>query len=400
MTDRLVNCPNCEEKAGALFYTVHGVPVHSVMLLRSREDALAFPTGDIELTLCPHCGFIFNRSFEAEKLHYSLDYEETQGFSPTFNAFHKRLAEDLIDRHELHGKRVIEIGCGKGDFLNMLCHLGPNTGLGFDPSYRPERDRGAAGTDVTFIQDLYSDKYSDRVGDFVCCKMTLEHIPQTAAFMRRIRSSLDAQPDATVFFQIPDMTRVLAEAAFWDVYYEHCSYFTPTSLRLLFQRTGFEVRQVWTDYDDQYLMIEAHPNSSGSSPGTAPAPADLEALHRRVERFSKQAFRLHTSWREKFRQWRSRHKRVALWGGGSKAVAFLTTLGITHEVDTVVDINPYKRNTYLAGTGHRVVNPDDLKDESPDVVVIMNPHYRTEISSLLQTMELSPELVDITLFPD
>jgi hypothetical protein len=33
--------------------------------------------------------------------------------------------------------------------------------------------------------------------------------------------------DTAVFFETPDAKRVLAEGAFWDIYYEHCSYFSP-----------------------------------------------------------------------------------------------------------------------------------------------------------------------------
>ena len=53
--------------------------------------------------------------------------------------------------------------------------------------------------------------------------------------------------------------RILKEAAFWDVYYEHCSYFGEASLSRLFGQTGFVVRRVWTGYDDQYLMIASSP---------------------------------------------------------------------------------------------------------------------------------------------
>ena len=55
---------------------------------------------------------------------YSGRYESTQGYSPTFNAFHERLAQDMIDRFDLHGKEIIEIGCGNGEFLVLLCELG------------------------------------------------------------------------------------------------------------------------------------------------------------------------------------------------------------------------------------------------------------------------------------
>ena len=84
-----------------------------------------------------------------------------------------------------------------------------------------------------------------------------------------------------------------------------------------------------------------------------------------------------------------------LWGGGSKAVAFLTTLGVNDEVAFAVDINPYKHGTFLAMTGHEVVGPAALTDYKPDVVIIMNPIYHEEIRKDLAAMDLAPELFDI-----
>ena len=60
----------------------------------------------------------------------------TQAVSPTFNAFHERLARDLIARFDLHGKRVVELGCGQGEFVTMLAEFGGNEGYGFDQVIR------------------------------------------------------------------------------------------------------------------------------------------------------------------------------------------------------------------------------------------------------------------------
>ena len=98
----------------ATFYEVRNVPVNSVLLLKSREQAEAFPRGDITLTFDPVTGLISNSSFDEKLVQYTGDYEETQGFSPAFNAFHERLATDLVERFDLHGKKVVEIGSAAG----------------------------------------------------------------------------------------------------------------------------------------------------------------------------------------------------------------------------------------------------------------------------------------------
>ncbi|MCZ7663017.1 MAG: class I SAM-dependent methyltransferase [Thermoleophilia bacterium] len=104
--------------------------MHSCVLVDSREAALAFPQGDIRLELCGSCGFVQNSAFDPGLIDYFQEYEETQGYSATFEAFARGLAAALVARHDLRGKEILEIGCGKGEFLALLCELGGNRGLG------------------------------------------------------------------------------------------------------------------------------------------------------------------------------------------------------------------------------------------------------------------------------
>jgi hypothetical protein len=76
-------------------------------------------------------------------------------------------------------------------------------------------------------------------------------------------------------------------------------------------------------------------------------------------------------------------------------VAFLTTLGINEEIGYVVDINPFKHGTYMAGTGHEIVPPDFLQGYRPDVVIVMNPVYRDEIRQSCADMGLAPVILSV-----
>ncbi len=388
-------CPGCNTPDMTCFYELEQAPVNSVLLLQSREEAIKFPTGRIRLALCNTCGFIANVDFDPQLTQYTARYEATQGYSPTFNAFHRRLAEDLIAKYDLHHKDVIEIGCDKGDFLTMLCEIGENRGVGFDPAYVPGRHPSEAADQLTFIADFYSEKYAHYHADFFVCKMTLEHIPNTAEFMGIVRQAIGDKTDTVVFFQIPNAAYVLDDVAFWDIYYEHCSYFTKSSLAYLFEHSGFKVLDLWTDYDDQYLMISAQPTTSSSSVANLQA-ADKEETFASVQAFTAVLPQKIRQWQEKFAKWQENGDKVTLWGGGSKAVAFLTTLGITHQqIPYVVDINPRKTGTYLASAGQEIVAPDFLRTYQPDIIIIMNPIYQAEIGRSLQTMGLSPEIYTV-----
>ena len=376
-----------------MFYQARDVPVHDVLLLRSREQAMNYPRGDINLAVCSNCGFIANVSFDSALLEYDSEYEATQAYSPTFNAFHRQLAERLIDRYDLHDKDILEIGCGQGEFLILLCELGGNRGIGFDPAYVDGRLESDASDRITFVKDFYSEKYTHLNADLVCCKMTLEHIPDTARFVSTIRRAIGPNSDTAVFFQVPNVTRILRDLAFWDIYYEHCSYFDLGSLSYLLQKCGFEVLDTTEAYDNQYALVEARPSMNSSQPR-------FSQDHELLERSKRDAAFFSENYRRKLEEWDSRigaielnGQRAVIWGSGSKAVAFLTTLKIQHQIEFVVDINPHRHGTYLAGTELKIVPPDFLREYQPDVVIVMNPIYRDEIQRELNRIGLGRSYV-------
>lgn len=384
-----MGCFACGSPHTQVFYEIGDVPVHSCVLLDSREEALSFPRGEIRLAFCPACGFIQNEAFDPGLLDYSRDYEETQGFSPTFTAFARDLAARLVDRYDLHGGEVLEIGCGKGEFLQLLCEVGDNKGLGIDPSCRPERITGPAADRVEVILDHYSESYTHLTGDLICCRHTLEHIQPVAAFVGLVRRSAEHRPGCAVFFEVPDTLRVLRERAFWDIYYEHCSYFTPGSLTRLFRRCGYDVEEVGLDYDDQYLLLHARPDGS-----SAPLPEEerVGALADEVARFGA-AYRGELDRRRaELAELADGGHRVVLWGSGSKAVSLLTSLGVGREVAGVVDINPHRQGMFLPATGHRIIAPEALPAYEPDLVLAMNPIYLDEIRADLERLGVGATL--------
>ena len=388
-------CTACGSTDLDLFYKVDRVPVHSCLMVDSRTEALDFPTGDIELGFCNKCGFIQNVVFDSTPQNYSPAYEETQAFSPRFVRFLEEICDDQIKKFGLkRGKTALEIGCGKGEFLVTLCERSGAGGIGIDPGYRPERTISPAAERLRFIQDFYGPKYQHLQADHVSCRHTLEHIQHVRTFMELVRESIGDRPEVDVFFELPATERVLTEPAFWDIYYEHCSYFTLGSLARLFRRTGFDVTNLWTAYDDQYLMLEATP-TGGSTRPKLPLEDDLAETKRAVASF-KEAIgpELHRL-RRQFEGWDAAGKVVALWGSGSKAVSLITTLKIAGKVAAVVDINPHKHGKFLAGCGNEILSPAALTQIRPDVVVVVNPIYLKEVGAELERMGLQPEMIGL-----
>ena len=387
-------CPTCGTNNMRVFYEIRNVPVHSVLLFPTQKEAINYPKGNISLGFCPSCGFISNVVFDPTLHEYSPRYEATQAYSPIFNNFHRKLAIHLIKKYNLHNKNIIEIGCGQGEFLTLLCELGDNHGVGFDPAYNSEHVKNPSNNRITFIKDFYSEKYQDYQGDFICCKMTLEHIQKTADFVKTIRNSINDKSETVVFFQVPNVRRILRDLAFWDIYYEHCSYFSLGSLSHLFQNCSFKVIDLWKDYDDQYLMIAAKPSNDKKNPILA-QEEDLTNLAQEIDFFAENYQHRIRTWQGNLQTLKQNKKRVVIWGAGSKGVAFLTTLGVQDTIKYAVDIDPYKNGMYMAGTGQQIVSPEFLKEYKPDVVIVMNPIYFNEIRQYLGRMEVSTKLMPV-----
>lgn len=110
----LRSCPLCDEREVAAEFFFHdpdgGYPE-------------ALPLGQ-----CRQCGLVYLRAREAVPSLYSLDYYGKRRGLPSvafepFNRFWiQRKARRLA--HLLPGKRVLDFGCGRGDFLEAMRHLG------------------------------------------------------------------------------------------------------------------------------------------------------------------------------------------------------------------------------------------------------------------------------------
>jgi len=384
-----VACPSCGAARTQLFYKVENVPTNSCILFATREEALGCLRGEVALHFCSDCGFIFNASFDQFLTEYSGRYEETQGFSPTFSRFHRNLAAELIERHGLRGREVMEIGCGKGEFLVLLSQLGENTGVGVDPGALPERLEGVEGAErVTLIPEYFRPDHCASEPDFLCCKMTLEHIPDTASFISTIRAGLTEDKGTVVFFQVPETYRILQHCAFEDIYHEHCSYFTETSLRRLFEDCDFAVSRTAIEYDDQYLTIEA----TASGKQESDDGSSLAELAQLVASFPERVVAHKAHWRDTVKAAAAQGKSVVLWGSGSKAVSFLTSLDLDEEVTCVTDINPNRHGHFMPGTGHPIVAPEELAEIKPGLIVIMNRIYKDEIEDYVSSLGISCEV--------
>lgn len=347
---------------------------------------------DLTLTFCNNCGFIFNSTFDTDIDYYTQGYEDQQGFSPTFVKFITGVTQRFIDRYDMRNKDIIEIGCGKGDFISLISELGNNRGVGIDPAWVPGRTK--PNPNVRFIKEFYSEKHGQLPADCICCRHTLEHIHGTGEFLKTIRDSIGDRKDVVLFFEVPSIVRILKIQAFWDIFYEHCTYMSPGSLARLFRLNRFEVLDMYLEYDDQYLFIEARPVDKPSSK-THPLEESVEELKELSRTFTEKINVILETWKGRLSEIKNKKQKAVIWGGGSKSVGFLTQFDELNAIDYVVDINPHMQGNYIPGIGKQYVAPEFLKKYKPDVVIIMNSVYMDEIGKSLNEMGLDPELIGL-----
>lgn len=384
-----VQCPICRSNDISIFYRWENAIVQQQFLMPTQRKAQQCKRGDIELGFCSNCGLIWNTTFNSQLLEYSAPYEATQMLSPTFQMYVEDLAKYLIKEYDLRSKEILEIGCGDGSFLRLLSQLGHNRGIGFDPSWRTESCRDMQ-KNITIIPDYYSDRYANYQGDLICCRHVLEHIHDPVGFLRDLTRLTQAR-HPIFFFEVPNISWSLRKVAFWDIYYEHCLYFSQASLRYLFNFCGFNVLEVREGFGGQYVWI----TSRFESPRDVSVSKEVCDLASEVKAFSVSCQRMKENLQHKVNTFAlSKHHRMVIWGAGAKAVAFLNLLNIQPtQIEFLVDINRKKWGAYVPGTGQRIVSPRFLLQYKPDVILVMNPEYLSEIGDMVGKMNIKAKLL-------
>jgi SAM-dependent methyltransferase len=331
---------------------------------------------------------VFNAAFDAGKLAYGEDYDNTQSHSPYFAQYMRELAEHLVRDEGVRNAHIVEVGCGKGVFLRLLVEdsANGNTGMGFDPSYvGPPSDLGGR---LRFERRFYDETCADVPADVVVCRHVIEHVAQPLELLGAVRRALANARSPRIYFETPCVEWILRNRVIWDFFYEHCSLFSAASLRTAFERSGFHVRGVRHVFGGQYLWLEA------ALPAQEPARPDAGEVPALGREFARAEERLRADWRARVMEL-ARSGKVAIWGAGAKGTTFAHLVDPEHEIiDCLIDLNPNKRGKFVPGTGHPIVGVADLAARGVRYAILMNPNYRAENEALLAQARSNLELIE------
>ncbi|MFD2405198.1 class I SAM-dependent methyltransferase [Azorhizophilus paspali] len=253
-------CPVCGDIRLFPFLHRRQVPVHQNLVVMDKVIARSVTRGDLDLVVCEGCGFIFNKAFEFSLLSYGHDYDNTQSCSAYFDMYLDGLVTNLVEQHGVRNCTIVEVGCGKGQFIKKLVSYpgANNRGYGFDPSYvGPDTDLDGR---VSFRRCYYDDRCVDVAADVVVCRHVIEHVPDPLVLLGSVRAALAGASNTRVFFETPCVEWILRNRVVWDFFYEHCSLFTAESLGVAFERAGFVVERVEHIFGGQYLWLEGRPS--------------------------------------------------------------------------------------------------------------------------------------------
>lgn len=303
-------------------------------------------------------GYYFNHLFSGA-VYDSVTYQNEQAHSTVF----RRHLEQVLKICKLNfttESNLVEIGCGKGTFLNLLGQNGFKRLRGFDRAYE--------GEDRRIEKDYLSDRFEPLLADGVILRHVLEHIPNPVRFLESVRR-INGKSFKFVI-EVPSMDWNLSSKAYWDFGYEHANYFTIDSFKKIFRQC--EISEL---FGGQYLLVVADSSSLVPQLQSNSISSDIfETI-------------LQSSFSESLiTQYARTSNRFWVWGAGGKGVLLMFHL-LNNRVEQlnapigIVDTNPAKQNRFTASSALPIVSPSVFFEavRENDLVFITNPIYQEEV---------------------
>ena len=385
-------CSLCGKNKAKPFFHLPKIPTQSVFFSPSPERASMVLRGDIILSYCDACGFICNEGHNMEKVNFDAN-DFSLAESSSYQIYIDQLADRLIKKYDLYGKKIIEIGSGEGYFLQEICRRGNNTGIGFDPGPKNKTiDKETYGR-LRFIRDYYSSNHHYYKPDFLVCRLLLDLISEPITFLRMIRKNLDFGKNPIVYFEVSNTSHILDESSIYSFGYEHRSCFTKESLTYIFSLCGFEVLDIYSCWKNNYLAIEACPSTQQMSINEIRKLQQNinQDLKEKTIRLNQTFQKLKSKTEKRLHQLQLQHKKVLAWGAGTRAITFFNVFEASNFIPFIVDINERRQGKYLPGSGQKVVAPEFMLTYKPDLILVTNPTYAMEIISQVRSYGLHPE---------
>ena len=224
-------------------YKIDQLPIFQNRMYDSKEDAIACPKGDVRLVEDLETGLVYNAAFSPELMVYDRNYQNEQAVSPLFQR-HLETVERKIDR-SMGKDALVEVGCGKGYFLEMLLAKGFEV-TGFDPTYE--------GANLNVKRQYFEPGAVEQANGLIL-RHVLEHIENPVSFLARLKEANGGI--GKIYIEVPCFDWICEHKAWFDIFYEHVNYFRLADFNRIF--TG--VIDSGKVFGGQYLYVIAELSS-------------------------------------------------------------------------------------------------------------------------------------------
>jgi SAM-dependent methyltransferase len=339
------------------------------------KSAQHFPTAetvsedhsvDLRIVQCLGCGLV---QLDNEPVPYYREVIRASAFSPEMGIFRDRQFADFVEQHALKEQKIIEIGCGCGEYLTLLRKQGVDAyGLEYaEASVRQCLQDGLP------VQQGYVEHAAYKLdhGPFKAFFMFnfLEHMPEPITVLKGIADNL--VEGAVGLVEVPNFDMMLRENLFTEFVTDHLCYFTRDTFQLLLGLSGFEVlecREIWSDYILSATVRKRKAEDvSGFLLGHQALAAELNAY---IDSFGA--------------------GQVAIWGAGHQALAVMALAGMGEKIKYVVDSAQFKQNKLTPGTHLPIISPEIFFENPVDALIVMAAAYSDEVATIVKKHSKKP----------
>lgn len=294
---------------------------------------------------------------------YYREVIRAAAYSPEMRAFREAQFAEWARRYALAGRRVLEIGCGRGEYLTLLNKVGLDA-HGLEAGTASLRACRAAGLQaVRGYLTRRSGMLPGAPFDAFASFNFLEHWPDPVGSLRAIGRNLAHSGVGLV--EVPNVDMILRQGLFSEFIADHLLYFTEDTLRFTLHRAGFEVltcRAVWHDYILSAEVRKRAPLDVG--PLEARRLAITDALRAFIARYPA--------------------GQVGVWGAGHQALAVIALAGIARDLRYIVDSAPFKQGRFSPASHLPIVAPTTLFAEPVRAIIVMAASYSDEVAAILR----------------
>lgn len=356
--------------AAALACRICAAPLGAPLLIQRDMPAAAqgLPTRDrlaqdqgVELRLhqCPACGLA---QLGNEPVPYYREVIRAAAISPDMQAFRREQFCDWFREHGLIGRRILEVGCGRGEYLALMNEAGAN-GVGIEYATEAAAACRAAGLSVetAFIEGPETRLTGAPFDGFMILNF-LEHLPAAHRVLQDIGAQLQAGGIGMV--EVPNFDMILERRLFAEFIPDHLFYFTRATLTTLLEANGFEVlscRELWHGYLLSATVRKRRRLDLSPLADTQAALGHLFAEF--LDRFDA--------------------RRVAVWGAGHQALALISLLGLKDRIAYVVDSAPFKQGRFTPATHLPIMPPERLEAGDVEAVIVLAASYSDEVARII-----------------